>query len=311
MKGAYFMDKRYLEYILALAETGNMTKAARKLYVSQPTLSQFLSKQESEIGAPLFKRISGAYVLTPVGELYAEYARKVLSLTDTLEKDIQRISNTSRIKIGTSASRALQMLTFILVDFCKYYPQVELTLSDGSLRIMSGAISKGEMDVAFVTAPSLEQWKGQSIELKKEEVVFAVPSSHPYCRQLAPHTPHTLNSSQLITYFGSSPFILQLKGSCIRYLLEDFLADQNFNPIIACNTSNAHSICDMVASNIGSGFIPTGYAIDSPKITCFSLEPKIHRIHSILYRKDLVLGPHHKYLFELAKNYAEEHWKNL
>ena len=50
MKGAYFMDKRYLEYILALAETGNMTKAARKLYVSQPTLSQFLSKQESEIG---------------------------------------------------------------------------------------------------------------------------------------------------------------------------------------------------------------------------------------------------------------------
>lgn len=305
------MDKRYLEYILALAETGNMTKAARKLYVSQPTLSQFLSKQESEIGMPLFKRANGGYVLTPAGELYAEYARKVLALTDTLEKDIQRLSQTSRIKIGTSSSRALQMLTSILVDFCKYYPKVELTLSDGSLRIMSGAISKGEMDVAFVTAPSLDQWKGQSVALKKEEVVFAVPSVHPYCQQLNPEEPHTLNSSQMVTHFASSPFILQLKGSCIRYLLEAFLADQNFNPIIACNTNNAHSICDMVASNIGSGFIPLNYAIDSPRITYFCLEPKIYRIHSILYRKDMNIGPPHKYLFELAKNYVKEHWDNL
>ena len=93
--------------------------------------------------------------------------------------------------------------------------------------------------------------------------------------------------------------------------MEDFLADQNFTPVIACNTSNAHSICDMVASNIGSGFIPTGYAIISPKVTCFSLEPKLYRIHSILYRKDLIPGPPHKYLFELAKNYAKEHWENL
>lgn len=305
------MDKRYLEYILALAETGNMTKAARKLYVSQPTLSQFLSKQEAEIGAPLFKRENGAYVLTPVGELYAEYARKVLSLTDTLQQDIRRISNASCIKIGTSASRALQMLTFILLDFCKVYPKVELTLSSGSLQIMSSHISRGEMDVAFVTAPSLEKWKGQSIELTKEEVVFAAPSTHPFCSQPDSSRPRALTSSQLLQYFGSSPFILQLKGSCIRYLIEDFFASQDFNPIIACNTSNAHSISDMVASNIGSGFIPTGYAVRSPQITCFSLEPKMYRIHSILYRKDLPLEPPHKYLFELAGNYAREHWKNL
>ena len=288
-----------------------MTKAARKLYISQPTLNQFLSKQESEIGAPLFKRANGTYVLTPVGELYADYARKVLSLTDILEKDICRISNTSRIKIGTSASRALQMLTFILVDFCKYYPQVELTLSNGSLQIMNEAISKGDMDVAFVTVPSLEPWKGQSIELKKEEVVFAVPVSHPYCRQLGPDTPHTLNSSQLIEHFGSSPFILQLKGSCIRYLIDDFFEGRNFNPVVACNTSNAHSICDMVASNIGSGFIPTGYAVSSPEIACFSLEPKMYRTHSILYRKDLIPGAPHRYLFDLAEKYAKEHWENF
>ena len=75
------MDIRYLKYILALAETGNMTRAAKSLYVSQPTLSQFLTKQETELGSPLFQRSNGTYTLTSAGILYAEYARKVLSLT--------------------------------------------------------------------------------------------------------------------------------------------------------------------------------------------------------------------------------------
>ena len=61
------MDTRYLEYILVLAETGNMTRAASKLFISQPTLSQFLAKQEQEIGTPLFLRTGGVYTPHPCG----------------------------------------------------------------------------------------------------------------------------------------------------------------------------------------------------------------------------------------------------
>lgn len=304
------MDIRYLEYILVLAETGNMTRAANKLYISQPTLSQFLSKQEQELGTPLFQRSGGVYTLTAVGQLYADYARKVLTLTDILEKDIQRISTASRISIGTSASRAMQMLTSILVDFRKYYPRVELALSDDNLRAMKNAIAKGEVDIAFITANSLDQYKTQSLELKKEEVVFAAPNSHPYCKSLEPGRRYSLTSKDLLENFRNTPFILQLKGSCIRYLIDDFF-NKDFTPIIACSTSHAQSICDMVSSNIGVGFIPTGYAVDSPRITYFSLEPKMYRIHAILFKKDLIMEPPHKYLIELAQKYVEENWKNL
>lgn len=305
------MDTRYLEYILTLAETGNMTRAASKLYISQPTLSQFLSKQEQELGTPLFLRIGGTYTLTPVGELYAEYARKVLSLTAVLENDIKRISTISCISIGTSATRELQMLTSILGDFRKYYPNVELKLSDNNLRATTNAITRGDVDIAFVTANSLEQYKGQSTELKKEEVVFAAPDSHPYCQSLKPGERHSLTCRELVEHFGSTPFILQLKGNCIRYLIDDFFQQEDFVPITACSTSHAQSICDMVSSNIGAGFIPTGYAVDSPRITYFSLEPRMYRIHSILYRRDLIMEPPHKYLIELALNYVKENWQNL
>lgn len=304
------MDTRYLEYILVLAETGNMTRAASKLFISQPTLSQFLAKQEQEIGTPLFLRTGGVYTLTPVGELYADYARKVLSLTDILNKDIQRISTASRLSIGTSASRALEMLTSILGDFRKYYPNVQLVLSDNNLNAMRNSISKGDVDIAFVTANSLEPYKGNSMELKKEEVVFAAPNSHPYCQSLKDTDRLSLTGRELLRCFGETPFILQLKGSCIRYLVDDFLG-KDFNPIIACSTNHAQSICDMVSSSIGAAFIPSGYAVSSPKITYFSLEPKMYRIHSILFRKDLIMEPPHKYLVELAKEYAQENWRKL
>ena len=305
------MDIRYLEYILTLAETGNMTKAANKLYISQPTLSQFLARQEQELGTPLFQRSRGVYTLTPVGRLYADYASKVLTLTDVLEKDIKRISKSSSLRIGTSSSRSLQMLTSILVDFRKNYPKVELILSNDNVRSMSNSVSKGEVDIAFVTAHSLEQYKEQSRELKKEEVVFATPSAHPYCQKLNDNTHHTLTSSQLLDNFYNNPFVLQHKGSCIRYLVDEFFGTQDFNPIIACSTNLAQSICDMVSSNIGVGFIPTGYEISSPDITYFSLEPKLYRIHAILFRKNLILSPPLKYLKELAQKYVDTNWNNL
>lgn len=305
------MDKRYLEYILVLAETGNMTRAAQKLYISQPTLSQFLSKQEAAIGAPLFQRSKGIYTLTPAGELYAEYARKVLSLTDLLEKDIRRITNTSCIRIGTSASRSLQLLTSILVDFRRYYPRIELVLSDNNLYTISNSISKGELDIAFAAAYSLDQFKGHCIELKKEEIVFAAPSDHTFCKKLDPDAPRSLTSSELLRHFGTTPFILQLKGSCIRHLVNSFFEKQDFNPTIACNTSHAESIRDMVSNKLGVGFIAAGYASPSPNITYFSLSPKLYRIHTIIYRKDLILEAPHKCLLDLAKKHVEANWNNL
>lgn len=297
------MDTRFLEYILALAETGNMTKAAKKLYISQPTLSQFLARQETELGAALFQRANGKYTLTPVGELYADYARKVLSMTDMLEKDIYKLSTATHIVIGTSTSSALKMLVHILPEFCKAYPQAELTLADGhNMRTISAAISKGEVDIAFGSFPSLELYKGHSIELRREEVLLAAPRSHPSVQAMPPDG-RGLSCAEFEAQFGSTPLILQMQGSCIRALVDAFL-DSRQPRLIACNTNDAPSICDMIASNIGVGFIPADHAAASPQIVCCSLEPRLYRIHSVLYRKDLKLSDPFRLLIELAQKYT-------
>jgi len=97
------MDTRYLTYILTIAKKENMTKAAEELFVSQSTLSQYLSKLESELGTPLFYRSKGRLTLTPAGSLYIEAAEKVMSIKNVLYQNIQNIENRGHITVGVTS----------------------------------------------------------------------------------------------------------------------------------------------------------------------------------------------------------------
>lgn len=304
------MDTRFLEYILVLAETGNMTKAAKRLYISQPALSQFLAKQEAEFGHILLHRVNGKFCLTPAGELYADYARKILSMTDSLKQELQKITVAPHIILGTGTATANSILMQILPGFYKSYPETELTLTGGNWRSLSSAILAGDADLAFVAVPSLEPYKDHCIKLQEEEIVLAVPCNHPYCQRALSWNKHTLTYTEFKQNFNDMPIILQPSGSCIRYQVESFLGnDHAFT--IACNTINAGDICNMVASNIGIGFIPSSYIPDSPKVVCYSLEPRLYRIHSILYRLDLELSAPFQLLIKLVRENMEQLNQNL
>ena len=82
------LDVKYLNYIITIAKKKNMTKAAEELYVSQSSLSQYVSKLEQELGTPLFLRAKGELVLTPAGILYVNAAQKVIAIQKELYQDI-------------------------------------------------------------------------------------------------------------------------------------------------------------------------------------------------------------------------------
>ncbi len=298
------MDTRFLQYILVLAETGNMTKAAKKLYISQPTLSQFLARHETEIGTALFERKNGKYSLTPAGELYADYARLVLSLTEKLEKDIRKLCTTAPIVIATATSSALNRLVQILPIFCKAYPQVELTVMDHhTLQSVDAAIAKGEVDLAFAALPSPGVFPENAIELRREEVRLIVPAGHPAAQQVLREGVQRVTRADFDRFFAEIPMILQLPGTCIRYLIDAFLGSGHAYATV-CHTKDARSICDMVANEIGIGFVPVEYLPQGDRIASFPLEPRMYRIHSILLRKDLERSEPVQLLIDLA----QKHW---
>ena len=91
------MDTKYLTYILEIAKQRSITKAANNLYVSQSSLSQYLSKLEAEMGTPLFTRTKNELIPTPAGQLYIEAAKSVIQIQKQLYQNVSSLSQTGQI----------------------------------------------------------------------------------------------------------------------------------------------------------------------------------------------------------------------
>ena len=86
------MTERHIEYVLTIAREGSITAASRKLYVSQPSLSQTIKLIERNLGAEIFNRRTEPISITPAGEMYIEAARKVLAIEEALRQEIRRMN---------------------------------------------------------------------------------------------------------------------------------------------------------------------------------------------------------------------------
>ena len=106
------MDTKYISYILTIAKLKNMTKAAEELYVSQSSLSQYLSKLEQELGTPLFYRTKWELVPTPAGELYIEACHQVMNVKEQLYRQIKQLTGKTPVAFlrSTRLKRAAELL---------------------------------------------------------------------------------------------------------------------------------------------------------------------------------------------------------
>lgn len=86
------MTERHIEYVLTIVREGSITAASRKLYVSQPSLSQTIKLIERNLGAEIFNRRTEPISITPAGEMYIEAARKVLAIEEALRQEIGRMN---------------------------------------------------------------------------------------------------------------------------------------------------------------------------------------------------------------------------
>lgn len=132
------MDRRELEYIIVIAQEKNLSKAAERLYVSQPALSRFLLKLETQAGLPLFERKRRQLVPTLAGELYLDTAQKMLQLDQDLERQLKKLRECThgKLTIGITPGRGHTVLPRVLPDFQEKYPDYELTILEEDVQTL-------------------------------------------------------------------------------------------------------------------------------------------------------------------------------
>ncbi|WP_020155706.1 LysR family transcriptional regulator [Caldibacillus debilis] len=158
------------QLLTVLAKERNMRKAAERLFVSQPALSQRLQTIEKEWGRPLFLRSHKGLALTPAGELVVEYARKVLELEEKVKEDIQAMESEvyGKLKIACASIVGQHWLPKVLKKFVERYPYVKISLITGWSSEILKAMYEDQVHVGIIRGTP--DWKGVKMHLFKDHL---------------------------------------------------------------------------------------------------------------------------------------------
>jgi LysR family transcriptional regulator, benzoate and cis,cis-muconate-responsive activator of ben and cat genes len=148
------MELRHLRYFVAVAEEENVTRAAAKLRVSQPGISQQIRDLEEEIGFLLFARTGKAVRLTAAGMVFLVEARNILARTaKAVERARARLASQAEINVGYASSGTVEILPRTLRGFRCRFPEVQVTLHDLSAEEMLPLILQKKLDIALTLMP--------------------------------------------------------------------------------------------------------------------------------------------------------------
>lgn len=251
------MYQRTLKYLQAILDEGSFSLAAKKLYISQPSLSLYIKKIEDEIGAELFDRKSHPIKLTYAGEVYLHTEEQIAALKKNRLQLLDDISslNRGRIIIGSSYFRSSFLLSFILPEFKKRYPGIDLKLEEGTTEELEEMAYNGMVDFSILLLP-FQHTDLEYEELFDEKIVLALSPRHP----LAQDYPENIKDGRYpflsFAQLKNEPFIVMKPGQHIRSSFFSLCSQLNMPPNIILETANMPTAQILSAAGIGATIIP-------------------------------------------------------
>ena len=167
-------------YITAIAEAGSLSGAAKRLGGSQPTLSVFLSRLETELGTDLFYREKKKLILTPAGRIYLDAARKILQVKDQTYQTLYQLTHEQQeeIIVGATPLRGSIMVATVFVRFSRRFPGVKVAIRESYMSELRDLVRQGKVTYALGSCYDSEDPEFDYIIVSREEVVVGVPAFH-------------------------------------------------------------------------------------------------------------------------------------
>lgn len=247
------MDFKQLSYIVKVAECQNITKAAKELFISQPSLSQFLSKTEEELGVKLFDRSTNPLTLTYSGKKCVEAAKQILDINNNLKKELEDIAGCQKgqIVVGIPRERGGYMLPPVLKEFKKQYPEVEIKTAEYNTDLLLEQLSQGRLDVIFIPERNLDSELAYE-EIYEEELVLVTGDGVIDRSWCLDGYANVIDWEKIKTM----PFAVLKKGHGSRRKCEEIFSSHNIEPVIAFETNSNSTALRMAAEGIVITMVP-------------------------------------------------------
>jgi DNA-binding transcriptional LysR family regulator len=282
---APLMELRHLRYFTAVAEGENVSRAALKLHVSQPALSQQIRNLEDELGFPLLARTGKSVRLTAAGQAFLAEARAILIRAENAVKSARAVAKGERgeLHIGYSATPTVRFLSEALRAFHDELPAVRVKLHDFSTEEMLAGVRGGTLQIAFQFRPSPALLRGLRFEdVMLEPLCLAVPRRHAFARR----------QSIRLEKAAREPLVAFSKKDYPEYhaMLADVFATIDSRPNIVEEHEDAANLVTAIDSGFGFAVIAQSVGIASGgQLKVIPLQPAISlRLGAICPADELV-----------------------
>ncbi|MGW7003578.1 LysR family transcriptional regulator [Streptomyces sp. NPDC054933] len=275
------MQLHQLQYFAAVAETRHFTRAAARVHVAQPSLSQQIRALERELGAELFHRARGHITLTDAGEALLPLAQRILADAETARREVQEVAQLrrGRVRLGATPSLCASLVPDVLRDFHDRYPGVDLVVHEDGSQDLVRVLAAGELDLALIITPLPGQAPAlAATELLREELVVVSSPSSP-----ASHPGKRIRIEDL----RDQPLVMFRRGYDLREFTTSACRAAGFDPVFTVEGGEMDAVLGFVRAGLGLAVIPAMVAARSGlRVTGFA-PPGLHRTIAVAHRKDV------------------------
>lgn len=262
------MTDRELLYIKTIAEEKNISHAAQKLHIAQPSLTQCIQRIEKNLDCPLFYRQKSGLVLTDAGNLYYKAACEILNIWEKFSIDISNIHqlNAGSLTIGASWYSTLLLLTNMLPQYRQLYPQVNVRLTEKNSTDLERSLFNGELDLIFthlypkemIVKKAFESKRFISLPLMRERFCVIVSKAYSLdsdSKEISSQMMSILDIQKL----ANIPYVRFTENQRIRHISDFILKQVGLHPPIALSTYGFPSAYELVSKGMGFTFLPELY----------------------------------------------------
>ena len=250
------MNLKQANYIRTIVREGSISAAARKLYVSQPSLSQMVRQVEAEYGVALFDRSVSPLRLTFAGEKSLEAANQILTANERMENELTEIrqENSGLLRLGLSVQRGMQVLPVALPWFSMQYPRVTVKLTEEGSARLEELVEEGQIDLALAAIESTSPRLSYTL-IEKETVGILAGKGSALAEKLPNGTPVTLDAARDDSFVSLKP------GHSLRVVQDRLFRESGLKPHILLETDSLE-IAKQVALKSGACMLCSDIFVD-------------------------------------------------
>lgn len=238
------MDLYQVRYFLTIAQTGTFSRAAERLYLSQPSLSTGIKKLEKELGVTLFERGGRRTVLTAAGRSFLERATIIMEQYHAALAELKGLRDQPILKLGALTTIRVAELKDLVSTFQQNHPHVGIELQDGTQAKLQDWLEQGDVDLVLTVLGDREDTQASKV-LFRQALLLAVPPTHAFAQRL---------SVQLAELDGQ-PFIERIHCEFAQRECE-ILEAANVHPKIVCRASHEEWVIAWIKAGLGISIMP-------------------------------------------------------